>query len=85
MPLYANGIYPNLPQQVGGGQVVKVELIVSDDETKSLMLNPENEIYLIDRTTNNTLFLLVDKSTDKYKVVEIPNASIKSTIYKTSP
>ena len=85
MPLYANGIYPNLPQQVGGGQVVKVELKISDDEIKSFVLNPENEIYLIDRTNNSTLFLLINNLTEKYQVAEIPNSSIQTIIYKTSP
>lgn len=85
MPLYANGIYPNLPQQVGGGQVIKVELKISDDEIKSLILNPENDIYLIDRTNNSALFLLININTKKYQVAEIPNSSIQSIIYKPSP
>lgn len=85
MPLYAQGIYPNLPQQVGGGQVIKVELTVSDEELKFYILNPNNQIYLIDRATSSTLFLLVDENTQKYQSFEIPNSSIQSIIYKPLP
>ena len=85
MPLYANGIYPSLPQQVGGGQVVKIELKISDDEIEPSVLNPDDEVYLIDRTNDSTLFLLINNITEKYQVVEIPNSSIRSVIFKPSP
>ncbi len=81
MPLYAYGIYPILPQQVGGGQVVRVEISTSDGDIKPLIIKRSTEIYMVDKANNNMLFLLIDKNTKKYQVVELPNDSISSIFY----
>jgi len=81
MPLYAYGIYPTIPQQVGGGKVISVELKVSGDEVKSVVLDSDIEIYLIDKTHDTTLFLIVNKNTLQYNAIEIANDSIKGIIY----
>lgn len=85
MPLYANRIYPALPQQVGGGQVISIESIITDEATRSAVLKSPGNIYLIDRTGNATLLLLADSDAGRYQVVEIPNIAIKSIIYKSVP
>ena len=82
LPLYSFRIYSVLPQQMGGGQPIEVELLVSDDELNAYYTNPDIETYLIDRATDTTLVLSINNVTEDYKVEEIPNTTITRIIYQ---
>jgi len=83
--LYALGVYPSIPQQLGGGQILLVSVITSSDELKLDLADPNNDIYLIDRASSNTLFLLVSKNQKEHRVIEISSSLIESITYLSTP
>jgi hypothetical protein len=85
VPVYALGIYPYLPQHIGGGSMLRVELLVSSDELKPYFADPNVETYLIDRTSNSSLFLLLNKEKQKTRVMEIASGLVKSITYNPTP
>jgi hypothetical protein len=82
---YAHGIYPYLPQQIGGGRVLHVGVSVSSDDLKSHFVLAQNEVYLIDRGPASALFLIINKSTQEHEVLEVSNSLIQSIIFNPSP
>jgi len=85
VPVYGLGIYPYLPQNIGGGNMLRVEALVSSDELKPYFTDPNIETYLIDRTSNSSLFLLLNKCNQKHRVVEIASGLVKSITYNPTP
>jgi hypothetical protein len=85
VPLYAIRVYPVLPQQIGGGQLLRVDAVISDKTIASQFEEPDVEIYLIDRTSNTSFFVLQGTSQSEYKIVEIQNGLIQSITYNGSP
>jgi hypothetical protein len=83
--VYAFGVYPYLPQQIGGGRLIPVDVIISSDSTNSEFTVQTNKIYLIDRAPSNSLFLIIDQPTDKYKIIEISNELVESIVFYESP
>lgn len=78
IPLYANGIYPFIPQQVGGGQLIFVTINVTDDSIQEIASYSNQTTYLIDKTNTSSLLLFTKNDFSSYKVIEIANSSIKS-------
>ena len=85
VPVYALGVYPLLPQQIGGGRALRVEVTTANQDLNSDFANPELETYLIDRASDNSLFLVTDKSRQHYRVVEVSSSLIQSIVYNQSP
>jgi preprotein translocase subunit SecG len=85
VPAYAFGVYPYLPQQIGGGRLIPVEVTASSDELNSIFTTQTNETYLIDRAPDNSLFLIVDQPTENYKIIEVSNDLIESIVFYESP
>ncbi len=85
IPSYTHGIYPNLPQQIGGGKILRVEIFSSSNELRQYFEDPNTETYLIDRTSASTLFQLRSKDKKTWKVVEVANPLIQSITYNLSP
>lgn len=85
VPVFALGVYPNLPQQVGGGQVLRVEAIVDSDAVRPYFSNSNIEVYLIDRTSSGLLFLFLDKTKPEQRVMEVSSDLIKSITFSLSP
>lgn len=83
--LYALGVYPGIPQQLGGGQILPVTVITSSAELKLDLNDSNNDVYMIDRASSNTLFLLVSKNQKEYRVIEISSALIESITYLSTP
>jgi hypothetical protein len=84
IPVYSTGIYPYLPQQIGGGKLLQIEAVIVNDELKTYFTDSTIETYLIDRTSNSTLFLLTTKDKQTSKVFEVASSSIQSIIYKST-
>lgn len=85
VPLYSTGIYPHIPQQIGGGQMIPIEMSSSSVNINAMFSEQGNETFLVDRAPNNTLFLIRDKSSNKYKVIEISNNLIDTIVFYKSP
>jgi hypothetical protein len=85
VPVYSIGVYPYLPQQIGGGQLISVDVHSSSDDIDLMFTKQTNETFLIDRAPNNSLFLIVDQPTKKYKIIEVANSSIDSIVFYESP
>jgi hypothetical protein len=83
--VYAFGVYPYLPQQIGGGRLIPVEVSSISEDIKATFITQTNDVYLIDRAPSSSLFLVVDQITDKYKIVEVPNNLIESVVFYESP
>lgn len=85
VPLYAFRVYPALPQQIGGGQLQKVQVVISNKSIESQFSDPNIETYLIDKTTNTSFFMLQNITNKEYRIVEMQNGLIQSIIYAHSP
>jgi len=81
VPTYTLGVYPNIPQQIGGGQILRVDAQISNIDVSKLFSDPNTNSYLIDRTSRSSIFLLIDNVTNEYKVQEIQNDLILSITY----
>ena len=84
LPIYALGIYPALLQQIGGGQVLRVEVAVSSDALKPTLEADQNELYMVDRAPGTTMFLIVNNDTQETSVMEVSNSLIESITYNPS-
>ena len=78
-------VYPVLPQQIGGGQLIKVEIVISDNTIEPQFNNPQINTYLIDRTSATSFFMLQKNDESEYKIIEIKNDIIQSITYALSP
>jgi len=85
VPLYAFRVYPALPLQIGGGQLQKVQVVISDMLIEPKFININTETFLIDKTTNTSFFMLKNTRNTDFKIVEIQNELIQSIIYADSP
>jgi len=85
VPLYAIKVYPALPQQIGGGHLIRVEVLLSDFTIDPQFKSQTIETYLIDRTSKTSFFLLQNTSQLEYKIIEIQNGDILSITYAHSP
>ncbi len=80
VPIYTFNIYPAMPQQIGGGKFVEVELLTSED-ISVYVSNIDNKTYLVDRYSNGGIFLFVDKNGEE-QVMEISGSEINGIIHK---
>ena len=83
--VYAFGVYPYLPQQIGGGRLLPVVVNSSSADMDTIFTNQTNKTYLIDRAPKNSLFLIVDQTTEKYKIIEVSNDLLESIVFFESP
>jgi len=81
IPTYTLGVYPNIPQQIGGGQIIRVDTQISNTDVNDVFSEPNTTIYLIDRTTRTSIFYLINNATNEYKIQEIPNDLILRITY----
>lgn len=84
MPLYSLGVYPNIPQQIGGGRVLPVDVTASGNEVTDLLADASIEIYLIDRTSNSAILLLANTQQGSQRIIELANSQIQSITYRMS-
>ncbi len=71
---YSFGVYPFIPQQLGGGKPVEVNL-----KTENPMLfGVERKEFLLDRSSNGVLVLSVNPVTREFNIIEVPNLYILS-------
>lgn len=79
VPIYTFNIYPTMPQQLGGGRPIQVELIVSENISETISFE-EGTTYLIDRYPTGGIFLFIDKSGNE-SVTEISGSELKGIIH----
>ncbi|MGA7730012.1 MAG: hypothetical protein WCD37_01940 [Chloroflexia bacterium] len=86
--IYQRIIYPTMPQQLGGGSLLLVTAAVTSDRTSAILTNPSYTVYLVDRTSDDTIFHLIPQtpisqtSTLVPTILQIPNDDIESLTYK---
>ncbi len=85
IPVYSLGIYPTLPQQVGGGRMVPVEAITSSEKLDQFFSESEVEVYLLDQSSRRSLFLLVNTQQQTQLIMEVSNSQVQSITYKSFP
>jgi hypothetical protein len=83
--LFAVGIYPHLPQQVGGGSPIRIELMTKDDSLNRLVGGPDTQIYLLDRTSAATLIMVVNSKNKTWRIVEVTNTQVDGIAYLPPP
>lgn len=82
IPIYSFGIYAELPQQLGGGEAIEVEIIFSDENLEDIINCGSSEIYLIDRSTDYSIFVIDPITHNDHQIIEISNSIIDMIIYK---
>lgn len=85
VPTYALVVYPSIPQQLGGGKVVSVHVLTSNEELGPFFLSSENDTFLIDRTNSSSLFLIVNQCNLEQSIIEVSNSQIDSITYLREP
>lgn len=78
VPVFTFNLYGSIPQQLGGGQPIRVHVLVADNNTISLV-DKMKETYLLDRTNESVILLL--NNAEEVQVVEIPNSKIVAILY----
>ena len=78
-PIYSKFVYPYLPQHIGGGKPVEISINYFTDELNN-KLKSIDKIYLIDKSNNSTILMLIDLN-DDYHIFEIDNDQIISINY----
>ncbi len=71
VPIYTYGVYPLIPQQVGGGKPVNVAIIANDPGIQKQLQQPDCQPYLIDRTSSSVLVLCINNTSKTYEVIEV--------------
>ena len=80
VPVYTLNIYPEIPQQIGGGAAVEVK-VLSTEDLSPLLTGTDIRIYLLDRTAKGAIFLVVNTNLEQQTIVEVSESQIKSIIY----
>jgi hypothetical protein len=81
VPVYALAVYPSIPQHLGGGTPVPIRIELSQGSSDYALRGAD--VYLIDRTSDGALFLLVVKHDGKTKrVLEIPGSRVQVLEYR---
>lgn len=78
VPVFTFNLYGSIPQQLGGGQPIKVQVLIADSNT-TLPVDKMKQTYLLDRT-NESIILLLDNSKE-VQVIEIPNSKLAAILY----
>ena len=71
IPIYTYGVYPQIPQQIGGGKPVKVEIIANEPGIQNKLQQPDCKPYLLDRTSSSILILCANNAPKTYEVIEV--------------
>jgi hypothetical protein len=77
---YLVAVYPHLPQQLGGGSVLPVQLVL-DPERNSQMLGPGMDTFLVDRSDSESVFELRDDKGKTVGFIQVSNSDIKGLLY----
>jgi hypothetical protein len=80
LPIYSFGIYPLIPQQIGGGTAIPIEIMMNDSNLQNRLQPPLCQPYIIDRTSSAVLVVCVD--VNSYSVVEVQLDQVKSIIFQ---
>lgn len=81
VPIYAFNIYPEIPQRIGGGEPVEVQVFSNDNLLPSLS-DANTRQFILDRTAEAVILLLYNEQQQSQIIVEIAESEIRSIIYK---
>jgi hypothetical protein len=80
IPIYSCGVYPLIPQQVGGGRPVSVTIIMNENESNYNQISQCSQ-HLLDRTSTSLLVLCSKINGEDYVVQEIEMDQVRSIIF----
>lgn len=83
IPIYTYGVYPQIPQQIGGGKPVNVEIIANEPGIQNQLQQPDCKPYLIDRTSSSILILCANNAPKTYEVIEVQLNKIDMIIFNS--
>jgi len=76
LPLYTFGVYPHLPQQIGGGKLQQVEIKTDINDFQIETSKPNISTFLVNRSENTTILLVVDTIGNTYEAYQLNNSKI---------
>jgi hypothetical protein len=85
IPVYSLGVYPYLPQRIGGGGIIAVQVVTPLKMLCKQFADPSMRTYLVDRTSSSLIFQLVKEQESQLKenvIMEVANSQIQSIVYK---
>lgn len=85
LQIYVFTIFPEIPQQIGGGKLIPVSLIVDSVELDSKINLEANRIFLVDRTSDSILILIEQKNGLGKRLLELASSNIQGIIYEPFP
>lgn len=85
LSIYATTVYPLLPQQIGGGGMVNIEIQTINDDLMQKTTSSDIETYLVDRSSAYTIIMLVNGNTKQGEIIQVANTEIKSITYRVFP
>lgn len=83
--IYVFTIFPEIPQQIGGGKLIPVLLTVDSIQLDSKLNLDTNRIYLVDRTSDSILILIEQKNGSGKRLMEVASSNIESITYEPLP
>jgi hypothetical protein len=79
--VYALGVYPSMPQQVGGGKPISIAIELVSDDGRPQTDDTLREYFLLDRTQDALILLAPPLPHLGYTVLEIPLARVATVTY----
>lgn len=84
IPIYSYGIYPLLPQQIGGGLIVPITITTKTTSIQEQFQKPLCDPYLLDRTSSAVLIICNEVANDTYQIKELQLADIEMINFQKS-
>lgn len=73
---FALRIYPLIPQQLGGGKIIQIEIEMNDNEFMKDVLNDSGSLYLLDRGNKSVIIIYLGGG-NELEVFEVAASEIK--------
>jgi hypothetical protein len=82
IPIYSYGIYPLIPQQIGGGLVIPIDVTTKTTNLQEQFQKPLCDPYLLDRTSSALLIICNEVANDSYQIKELQLGDIELITFK---
>jgi len=80
-PMYTFRIYPEIPQQIGGGKLLEVEVITKSQSVNNILTKDNTLFYLLDQNSRNTFVAIVDTVDTYLQTISVSNDVIEYIIF----
>ncbi|MDQ6693253.1 MAG: hypothetical protein M3014_02355, partial [Chloroflexota bacterium] len=80
--MYQQVLYPQLPQQLGGGSLIPTQVLLEATFPKSPLTDPIAKVYVVDRTASDTIFQVSSSQNISPTIIQISNSDVKQLLFK---